>query len=78
MAVVTHVRNLLAPATLILGGDKNKVPMKDGPSAGALVVVEKVRGSWRMQTGTPKTLIAPTHPQDLTTLTVAASSSAAS
>jgi broad specificity phosphatase PhoE len=68
IAVVTHVRNLLASATIVLGGDKNKVPVKGGPQTGAVVVAEKVRGSWRMYTGSTKTLIAPPQPQDLTVL----------
>ncbi len=78
VAVVTHVRNLLAAATIILGGDKNKVPVKGGPSTGALVVVEKVHGSWRMRTGSPRTSIAPAYPQDLAALTMAATTSTVS
>jgi len=45
---VTHVRNLLAAATIIEGGDKNKVPVKGGPSTGTISVVEKIEGRWRI------------------------------
>jgi broad specificity phosphatase PhoE len=51
VVAVTHVRNLLASATIILGGNKDKVPVKGGPHTGALVVVEKVDGSWRIHNG---------------------------
>jgi broad specificity phosphatase PhoE len=68
IAVVTHVRNLLASANIILGGDKDKVPVKGGPHTGGVVVVEKVRGAWKMHTGSPTTLIAPPHPQDVSAL----------
>jgi broad specificity phosphatase PhoE len=72
VAVVTHVRNLLASATIIQGGDKNKVPVKGGPQTGAVVVVEKVRGVWKMHTGSAKILNEPDQPQDLAALQVAA------
>jgi broad specificity phosphatase PhoE len=65
IAVVTHVRNLLASANIILGGDKDKVPVKGGPHTGAVVVVEKVLGAWKMHTGSSMTLLAPPQPQDL-------------
>jgi broad specificity phosphatase PhoE len=65
IAVVTHVRNLLATANIVLGGDKDKVPVKGGPQTGAVVVVEKIRGAWKMHTGSPATLMAPLQPQDL-------------
>jgi len=45
---VTHVRNLLAATVIIEGGDRAKVPVKGGPSTGAITVVEKVRGRWRI------------------------------
>jgi broad specificity phosphatase PhoE len=45
---VTHVRNLLAAATIIEGGDKSKVPVKGGPSTGTVSIVEKVEGRWRI------------------------------
>ncbi len=68
VAVVTHVRNLLASATVIMGGDRDKVPVKGGPQTGSLVVVERVGGAWKMYTGSSKTLIAPPQPQDLAAL----------
>lgn len=72
IAVITHVRNLLASATIVLGGDKNKVPVKGGPSTGAVVVVEKVGGAWKMYTGSTDTLMAPPQPQDLAALIASA------
>jgi hypothetical protein len=45
VVAVTHVRNLLAVPTVILGGNKDKVPVKGGPQTGALIVVEKINGS---------------------------------
>ncbi len=65
IAVVTHVRNLLATTNIVLGGDRNKVPVKGGPHTGAVMVVEKVRGAWKMHTGSPATLMALPQPQDL-------------
>lgn len=52
IVAVTHVRNLLATATIILGGDKDKVPVKGGPHTGALVVVEQLDGAWRIHDAT--------------------------
>jgi broad specificity phosphatase PhoE len=52
VVAVTHVRNLLASVTIIEGGDQDKVPVKGGPHTGALVVVEKLDGSWKMHNGT--------------------------
>lgn len=52
IVAVTHVRNLLATATIVLGGDKDKMPVKGGPHTGALVVVEKIEGSWKISNGT--------------------------
>jgi probable phosphoglycerate mutase len=46
IAVVTHVRNLLATSSVITGSDAAKVPVKGGPHTGAVVTVEKVRGQW--------------------------------
>ena len=46
---VTHVRNLLAAATIIEGGDKDKVPVRGGPSTGTITIVEKISGSWRIR-----------------------------
>ncbi len=51
VVAVTHVRNLLASSTIILGGDRDKIPVKGGPHTGALVVVEKVGGAWTMRNG---------------------------
>jgi len=51
VVAVTHVRNLLASSTIILGGDRDKIPVKGGPHTGALVVVEKVAGTWTMHNG---------------------------
>jgi hypothetical protein len=48
------------------------VPVKGGPHTGAVVVVEKVRDSWKMYTGSTKTLIAPPQPQDLAALATTA------
>src|ERR1700690_1453737 len=45
---VTHVRNLLAATIIIEGGDKNKVPVKGGPSTGTINIVEKIDGRWRI------------------------------
>jgi broad specificity phosphatase PhoE len=45
---VTHVRNLLAATIIIEGGDKNKVPVKGGPSTGTISIVEKIDGRWRI------------------------------
>jgi broad specificity phosphatase PhoE len=45
---VTHVRNLLAATVIIEGGDKNKVPVRGGPSTGTISVVEKIDGRWRI------------------------------
>ena len=43
---VTHVRNLLAATVIIEGGDRNKVPVKGGPSTGTISIVEKIEGRW--------------------------------
>jgi broad specificity phosphatase PhoE len=48
IAVVTHVRNLLAASSIITGSDKGKVPVKGGPHTGAQVVVEKEQGRWKI------------------------------
>lgn len=68
IAVVTHVRNLLASTNIILGGDKDKVPVKGGPETGALMIVEKIRGVWTMYTGSPANLMESPEPQDLAAL----------
>lgn len=67
IAVVTHVRNLLAAASIIHGGDRDKVPVKGGPQTGALLVAEKSFGSWTLRAGS-SVLIAPSSPQDLAAL----------
>ncbi|MGD1023444.1 MAG: histidine phosphatase family protein [Candidatus Sulfotelmatobacter sp.] len=48
IAVVTHVRNLLATSSVITGSDRGKVPVKGGPHTGALMVVEKEQDRWRI------------------------------
>jgi len=50
IVAVTHVRNLLAAQTVIEQGDPDRVPVRGGPATGALVVVEKQDGVWRMGT----------------------------
>lgn len=45
---VTHVRNLLAAATIIEGGDRNKVPVRGGPATGTISIVEKLNGRWKI------------------------------
>jgi len=71
IAVVTHVRNLLASASIILGGDKDKVPVKGGPHTGAVLVVEKEHEAWRIQAASPAALMTPPQPQDLAALSSA-------
>lgn len=56
IAVVTHVRNLLATSSIIAGTDMAKVPVKGGPHTGAVVMVEKVRDQWRI--GATQELVA--------------------
>ena len=68
IAVVTHVRNLLASASVILGGDRDKVPVKGGPQTGAVLVAEKVHGSWTLQAASHGGFLAPPYPQDLAAL----------
>ncbi len=50
IVAVTHVRNLLATQTIIEHGDRDKVPVRGGPSTGAFTIVEKIDGVWRMTT----------------------------
>ena len=45
---VTHVRNLLAATTIIQNGDRNRVPVRGGPSTGTVTVVEKENGRWTL------------------------------
>jgi probable phosphoglycerate mutase len=58
VVAVTHVRNLLAVPTVILGGNKDKVPVKGGPQTGALIVVEKINGSWNLRPSAPRLALA--------------------
>lgn len=67
IAVVTHVRNLLASATIILGGDRDKIPVKGGPQTGAVLVAENVQGSWTLHAGSSSVLLPPSL-QDLAAL----------
>jgi broad specificity phosphatase PhoE len=50
IAAVAHVRNFLTAPTIILGGDKSKVPVKGGPKTGSVYVIEKVGHNWRIKT----------------------------
>jgi broad specificity phosphatase PhoE len=68
IAVVTHVRNLLASTTIILGGDRDKVPVKGGPGTGAVLVAEKLQGTWTLHAAARGGLMAPQYPQDLAAL----------
>ena len=45
---VTHVRNLLAATSIIEGGDRDKVPVRGGPSTGTITIVEKIGEKWVM------------------------------
>jgi broad specificity phosphatase PhoE len=49
IVAVTHVRNVLATQTIIEHGDRDRVPVRGGPSTGTLIVVEKIDGVWRMR-----------------------------
>jgi len=57
IAVVTHVRNLLATSSVITGSDKDKVPVKGGPHTGAVVVVEKEQGRWKIGPSTHQLVV---------------------
>ena len=46
---VTHVRNLLAATTIIEGGDKDKIPVRGGPSTGTISIVERIAGRWKIR-----------------------------
>jgi len=48
IAVVTHVRNLLATPSIIMQSDIAEVPLKGGPQTGAIVTVEQIQGHWRI------------------------------
>jgi broad specificity phosphatase PhoE len=57
IAVVTHVRNLLATSSVITGSDVEKVPVKGGPHTGAVVVVEKEQGRWKIGDSTHELVV---------------------
>jgi broad specificity phosphatase PhoE len=67
IAVVAHVRNMLAAPTIILGGDKRKIPSQGGPHTGDFVIVEKMADSWKMSHVSRRTL-AIAESQELTTV----------
>ena len=46
---VTHVRNLLAATVILEGGSRKEVPVCGGPSTGAITIVERVGGAWKMR-----------------------------
>jgi hypothetical protein len=46
IAAVAHVRNFLTAPTIVLGGDRNKVPVKGGPKTGSVYVIEKQGSKW--------------------------------
>jgi broad specificity phosphatase PhoE len=48
VVAITHVRNLLATKTILEHGDRNCVPVRGGPPTGALTIVEKKQGVWRI------------------------------
>jgi broad specificity phosphatase PhoE len=58
IAVVTHVRNLLATSSVITGSDCDKVPVKGGPQTGAVVVVEKDQERWKIHHSTHELVVA--------------------
>jgi broad specificity phosphatase PhoE len=50
IAAVVHVRNFLTAPTIVLGGDKTKVPVKGGPKTGSVYIIEKVGRQWQIKT----------------------------
>jgi len=46
IVAVTHVRNLLATATFISGGDRDRVPVRGGPATGTLTILHKNGPQW--------------------------------
>jgi probable phosphoglycerate mutase len=46
IVAVTHVRNLLACPTIILGGDWTQIPVSGGPPLGSVIVVDQKEGGW--------------------------------
>ena len=49
IVAVTHVRNVLATPTILVNGDKGKIPVRGGAKTGAMVWVEKSRGRWAVR-----------------------------
>jgi broad specificity phosphatase PhoE len=50
IAAVAHVRNFLTAPTIVLGGDRSKVPVKGGPRTGSIYIIEKIDGIWQIKT----------------------------
>ena len=50
LAAVAHVRNFLTAPTIVLGGDKTKVPVKGGPKTGSVYLIEKAGRQWQIKT----------------------------
>ena len=59
IAVVTHVRNLLATSSVLTGSDISKIPVKGGPQTGAVLVVEKEDDRWSVSHNAPRLLAEP-------------------
>jgi len=49
LVAVTHVRNVLATPTILVKGDKRKIPVRGGAKTGAIVWVEKSGGRWAVR-----------------------------
>lgn len=49
IVAVTHVRNLLAAPALLHDGDRAHIPVRGGPTTGALVWVEKAGKGWNLR-----------------------------
>jgi broad specificity phosphatase PhoE len=50
IAAVAHVRNFLTAPTVVLGGDRSKVPVKGGPKTGSIYIIEKAGRKWQIKT----------------------------
>lgn len=50
IAAVAHVRNFLTAPSIVLGGDRNRVPVKGGPKTGSVYIIEKSGGEWQIKT----------------------------
>jgi broad specificity phosphatase PhoE len=50
ITAVAHVRNFLTAPTIVLGGDKTKVPVKGGPKTGSVYIIEKLGRQWQIKT----------------------------